>query len=66
MAGAVGESSAQYSPKSPDKSLFEGKNMEQTIIKLENDMRDAAKKLEFEKAAKIRDRIEELRKRLDN
>jgi excinuclease ABC subunit B len=31
------------------------------ILKLENEMRDAAKKFEFEKAAKLRDQVKELR-----
>ena len=31
------------------------------ITKLENDMREAAKRFEFEKAAKLRDTIKELR-----
>jgi excinuclease ABC subunit B len=31
------------------------------IVKLESDMREAAKRFEFEKAAKLRDRIKELR-----
>jgi len=31
------------------------------IVKLENDMREAAKRFEFEKAAKLRDTIKELR-----
>jgi excinuclease ABC subunit B len=62
LTANVRENSAPYSPKSPGKFLFNEKNIEQAIKKLENDMRDAAKKLEFEKAAKIRDRIEELRR----
>jgi excinuclease ABC subunit B len=66
LTAVVRESSAKYSPKSPDKFLLDGKNLEQTITKLENDMRDAAKNLEFEKAAKMRDRIEELRKTYDH
>ena len=31
------------------------------IVKLESDMREAAKKFEFEKAARLRDAIKELR-----
>ncbi len=31
------------------------------IVKLESDMREAAKKFEFEKAAKLRDTVKELR-----
>jgi len=35
--------------------------LETYIGKLESDMREAAKKFEFEKAAKLRDRVKELR-----
>jgi excinuclease ABC subunit B len=31
------------------------------IVKLESDMRESAKRFEFEKAAKLRDRVKELR-----
>ncbi|HMD68688.1 MAG TPA: excinuclease ABC subunit UvrB [Chitinivibrionales bacterium] len=59
-AARVREKAAAYSPVDFDK---EGTgDIEQRIRKLENEMRDAAKKLEFEKAAKIRDRIDELRR----
>jgi excinuclease ABC subunit B len=33
------------------------------IVKLEDEMREAAKRFEFEKAAKLRDRVKELRTR---
>jgi excinuclease ABC subunit B len=36
-------------------------DLEQYIVKLESDMREAAKRFEFEKAAKLRDTIKELR-----
>ena len=61
-AGSVREKRGAYSPKGLDKSLPEGDNIGQAIKRLENEMRDAAKKLEFEKAAKLRDRIDELRR----
>ena len=35
--------------------------LEAYIAKLESDMREAAKRFEFEKAAKLRDKIKELR-----
>ena len=38
-------------------------DLETYIAKLESDMRDAAKKFEFEKAAKLRDSIKELREK---
>ncbi len=58
----VREKAAAYSPVYFDKAGSPG-DIEQVIRRLENEMRDAAKKLEFEKAAKIRDRIDELRRR---
>jgi excinuclease ABC subunit B len=36
-------------------------DLDDFIVKLESDMREAAKRFEFEKAAKLRDRIKELR-----
>jgi excinuclease ABC subunit B len=36
-------------------------DLDQYIVKLESDMREAAKRFEFEKAAKLRDTIKELR-----
>jgi len=36
-------------------------DMDKYIVKLEQQMRDAAKKFEFEKAAKLRDMIKDLR-----
>lgn len=39
-------------------------NIPDLIVKLETEMKDAAKKLEFEEAAKLRDRIKHLRDRL--
>jgi excinuclease ABC subunit B len=37
---------------------------EETLRKLEADMKEAAKRLEFERAAKIRDKIKELKQRM--
>jgi excinuclease ABC subunit B len=62
LAPEVREKTISYSPKGLDKFASDGDNIQQIITKLENEMRDAAKRLEFEKAAKIRDRIEELRR----
>ncbi len=61
-ARAVREKGGSYASKSLDKTIADGENRDQTIQRLENEMRDAAKRLEFEKAAKLRDRIEELRR----
>jgi excinuclease ABC subunit B len=58
----VAEKPGTYTSKGLDKLASDGDNIQQVIKKLENDMRDAAKRLEFEKAAKFRDRIEELRR----
>ena len=38
-------------------------DLDSYIVKLETDMREAAKKFEFEKAAKLRDSIKELREK---
>jgi excinuclease ABC subunit B len=42
------------------------KDLEAVIAGLEEEMLEAAGKLEFERAARIRDRIRELRKRLES
>jgi len=41
-----------------------GSSLEERIASLENQMREAAKKFEFEKAAQLRDRVQELREKL--
>jgi excinuclease ABC subunit B len=46
-----------------DMEQYTAENIEATIAKLESDMRTAAKKFEFEKAAELRDRIKVLRDR---
>lgn len=50
--------------KKYDVDVPEGKDLLKHIAQLENDMRDAAKDLEFEKAAAIRDQITELKTRI--
>ncbi|MBI5199481.1 MAG: UvrB/UvrC motif-containing protein, partial [Nitrospirae bacterium] len=50
---AVAEKGAEYLPKDEVKKIIEA---------LEKEMKDAAKNLEFEKAAKLRDQINELKK----
>ena len=42
---------------------YSAEKIEQTINQLERDMREAAKRFEFEKAAELRDRIKYLRER---
>jgi excinuclease ABC subunit B len=42
---------------------YSAEKIEQTIAQLERDMREAAKRFEFEKAAELRDRIKYLRER---
>jgi excinuclease ABC subunit B len=43
---------------------YSPENLAATIAQLETDMRDAAKKLEFERAAELRDKLKYLRERL--
>ena len=45
-----------------EKYLVAGEDIEQTIIKLEQEMMVAAEELEFERAAELRDRIQALKK----
>jgi len=51
--------------KIPDFDPFEVDELADYIIDLEEQMKEAARNLEFEKAAKLRDRIAELRKRIE-
>ena len=48
-------------PKKETKKKMTKLQLEREIAELERQMRDAARSLEFEKAAYIRDRIKELR-----
>jgi excinuclease ABC subunit B len=59
-ATKASEDSAQYSVKND----FGEVNLLQVIDKLTKEMMEAAKKLEFEKAAKIRDKIDAIRQKL--
>jgi len=56
----IAESRAEYRASERDRKMGV-KELERTISHLEQQMRDSAKKLEFEKAAAIRDQIYELR-----
>jgi len=56
----IAESRAEYKAGERDRKM-NMKEIERTISHLEQQMRDAAKNLEFEKAAAIRDQIYELR-----
>jgi excinuclease ABC subunit B len=62
--GPVGvrENAADYAKGQDETGAFLGVPSKNTIKKLEKEMRDAASRLEFEKAARLRDRIEELRR----
>jgi excinuclease ABC subunit B len=51
--------------KIPDFDPFEVDELADYIIDMEEQMKEAARNLEFEKAAKLRDRIAELRKRIE-
>jgi excinuclease ABC subunit B len=63
LAAIVGADYVEIAPEQPD-GIPDFKSQEELdayIGRLENDMREAAKKFEFEKAAKLRDTIRELR-----
>ncbi|MFX0044904.1 MAG: UvrB/UvrC motif-containing protein, partial [Candidatus Hermodarchaeota archaeon] len=51
--------------KIDDFEPFEMEELADYIIDLEEQMKEAARNLEFEKAAKLRDEIMELRKRIE-
>jgi excinuclease ABC subunit B len=57
---AIGEAKAEYHAGQRERKM-NVKELERTISHLEQEMRDSAKALEFEKAAAIRDQIYELR-----
>ncbi len=57
---AIGEAKAEYIAGQRERKM-NVKELERTISHLEQEMRDSAKALEFEKAAAIRDQIYELR-----
>ncbi len=57
---AIGEAKAEYAAGQRERKM-NVKELERTISHLEQEMRDSAKALEFEKAAAIRDQIYELR-----
>jgi excinuclease ABC subunit B len=62
-ADAVGEEPAEYfTGPGPEYETRGAAGSKQALKKLEKEMRVAASRLEFEKAARIRDRIEEMRK----
>ncbi len=62
---AIAEGDYVTVPAEPDRddTTMNPSEREQYIVELEAQMRDAAKKFEFEKAAQIRDRVKELRTR---
>ena len=62
-AAALAEDSAEYSLSISSKSLS-AKDLENFIDRLEQEMRLAAKELEFERAAVLRDQIYEMRSQL--
>ncbi len=57
----VAEARAEYSTKRREASRMAKSDLQRIISELENQMKAAAKELEFEKAAAIRDQIYELR-----
>ncbi|HET8666492.1 MAG TPA: excinuclease ABC subunit UvrB, partial [Terriglobales bacterium] len=63
LAAIVGADYVEVAPEQAD-GIPEFKSQEELdafIVRLENEMREAAKKFEFEKAAKLRDTVRELR-----
>jgi len=48
--------------EAPAERFDSAEALEETLKALEQDMRDAAKRLDFERAAELRDRIKSLRK----
>jgi excinuclease ABC subunit B len=61
-AGSVRERIPAYEPGPGREGTSHGIASKRLIEKLEKEMREAASRLEFEKAAKLRDRIEEMRR----
>lgn len=57
---AIGDKKGSYKTKG-SKASFEQKELEHLVTQLEKDMKDAAKNLEFEKAAQLRDELFELK-----
>ncbi|EOD00433.1 excinuclease ABC subunit UvrB [Caldisalinibacter kiritimatiensis] len=62
-ATKAAEESEIYGIESQDKMT--DKEIKETIEKLQNEMMEAAEKLQFERAAELRDKIEELKSKLD-
>jgi excinuclease ABC subunit B len=60
--GSVREAAREYGAVPDTDRPARGGDVKRLIIKLEKEMRDAASRLEFEKAARLRDRIEEIRR----
>jgi excinuclease ABC subunit B len=62
LAAIVGADYVDISPEVDDMPDFKSQEqLDAYVSKLENDMREAAKRFEFEKAAKLRDQIREMR-----
>lgn len=63
-ATKIAEDSATYEPKAKQHKKLNKKELKSAITKLEKEMREAAKQLEFERAAELRDILIELRLQL--
>jgi excinuclease ABC subunit B len=62
LAAIIGADYVDISPEVDDMPDFKSQEqLDAYVSKLENDMREAAKRFEFEKAAKLRDQIREMR-----
>ncbi|MEF2231021.1 MAG: excinuclease ABC subunit UvrB [Pseudodesulfovibrio sp.] len=64
MEGGAARGSAARAAEGPAGYGSDPKRLQQTINKLEREMRDAARELEFERAAELRDRIALLREHM--
>jgi len=62
LAGIINADYADLTEATDGMPVFENQQeLDTYIVRLETDMREAAKKFEFEKAAKLRDIVKELR-----
>jgi excinuclease ABC subunit B len=65
VADARTPKEAKVAERRAEYVLEKGKNPEVVMMELENEMRDAAAQLDFERAALLRDQLLELRAQMD-
>lgn len=63
-ATKVAEEEVKYGVKAGTEALLPKDELQKLIVKLEQEMMDAAQNLQFERAAELRDRLQELKKNL--